>query len=449
MRTWLPATRRLVTPWLVPVVLAACVHAQPTRKPMTWPALDAQLLADSAATFNFRLGLPSALAVTPDGAVLFRRTGPRSFAADLSELDTKTGKVKTLFSVAQAADEKLSDAEKARRERTRTATRGVVDIDVSADGRLVMIPMSGEMVLIDRTNGKTVTWTLEGELYDPHLSPDGSRIAFVRGGDLWVVDANGGVPHQLTKHPEGFEYAVADFAAQEELGRTRGYWWSPDSKSIVFQRTDNRPIDTLYVADARHPEKPPVPFKSPRAGRPNAVVDLGIIAATGGEPRWLPWPVDKYPYLARVTWGERGPLSIVVLSREQQDLAVFAFDAKGEGKTLLTEHDDAWLEVPSTRGGFGYALGSPLWLADGTFLWMTEQHGDSWTIEQRSADGTVLRQITKPDLALTMTSAPSTSSSGRAPIRCAAASGACRSPAAHRCASGPTMASRPPTTTTA
>src|SRR3954469_18872226 len=79
------------------VLLGACMH-----KPMTtttWPELDKKLLADSAETFNFRLGLPSALAVTPDGAVLFRRTPARTFVADLYELDTKSGSIKTLLSV--------------------------------------------------------------------------------------------------------------------------------------------------------------------------------------------------------------------------------------------------------------------------------------------------------------------------------------------------------------
>src|SRR5574338_386397 len=113
------------------LVAIGCAHPQPRTTPMTWPALDAQLLADSATTYNFRLGQPTAVAVTADGAVLFRRTPPRDFAADLYELDMKTGKVKTLVSVAEvlgAGGEHLSDAEKARRERSRTATRGVVDV---------------------------------------------------------------------------------------------------------------------------------------------------------------------------------------------------------------------------------------------------------------------------------------------------------------------------------
>jgi dipeptidyl-peptidase-4 len=369
----------------------------------TWPALDAQLLADAAATYNFRLGLPAALAVTPDGAVLFRRTPPREFVADLYELDMKTGEVRTLVSVAEvlgSGDEQLSDAEKARRERSRTATRGVVDIDVSADGRLVMVPLAGRFYLVDRSTGERLAVDPQGAAYDPHLSPDGSRIGFVRDGDLWLVDSKGGAPRQLTKHPEGIEYGVADFAAQEELGRTRGWWWSPDGKQLVFQRTDARKVDTLYVSDPRNPEKAPVAFKYPRAGRPNATVDLAVIAVSGGEPRALTWPLDKYPYLARVSWGKHGPLSIVVLAREQQDVAVIAFDATGESRTLVTEHDKAWINVPSSRSGLGYGPGSPLWLADGSFLWATEAHGDAWTIEQRDKDGKVIKQVTTPELGL-------------------------------------------------
>jgi dipeptidyl-peptidase-4 len=367
---------------LVAITASACAHAPAMPTQPTWPALDAQLLSDAAETFNWRLGLPTPLAVTADGAVLFRRTQPRAFAADLFELDMATGTVKTLFAAnAPGLDEHLSDAEKARRERTRTVTRGVVDIDVSEDGRTVMIPLAGQLYLLDRTSGSKQAIDPGGEAYDPHLSPDGKQIAFVRDGDLWVVGTSGAA-RRLTKHPEGFEYGVADFAAMEELDRRRGFWWSPDSKQLLFQRSDNRNVDTIYVADARHPEKPPVPFKYPRAGRPNAILDLGMIDAAGGEPRWITWDHDKYPYLARVTWKPNAPVSIVVLSREQMDLAVIALEPM---RVLLTEHDDAWVNVPRP-GSFNYAAGAPLWIAQDKFLWTTERTGD-WTLEVRDTSG--------------------------------------------------------------
>ena len=370
---------------------------------MTWPAIDARLLADSAATFNFRLGLPTPLAVTPDGAVLFRRTAPRDFSSDLFEMDAKTGAVKTLVTAAEllsAGDEQLSDAEKARRERTRTATRGVVDIDVSADGKLVMIPLGGTFTLLDRTTGTRKTIDPQGPSNDPHLSPDGTQIAFVRDGDLWVIAVTGAAK-RLTKHPDGFEYATAEFAAQEELDRRRGFWWSPDGKQLLFQRSDLREVETVYVADARHPEKPPVQFKYPRAGTPNAIVDLGLVTVAGGEPQWIAWDLAKYPYLARVSWPAiaKAPLTIVVLSREQTDLAVIAPLAK---QTLIEEHDDAWLNVggAGSRLALGQTLGAPMWLPDGSgFLWTTESRG-AWTLERRTADGKLDKVLTNVELGL-------------------------------------------------
>jgi len=329
---------------------------------MSWPPLDPQLLADAAATFNFRLGLPTALAVTPDGAVLFRRTPAREFAADLYELDTQTGAVRVLLP-ATGGDEHLSDAEKARRERTRTVTRGVVDIDVSDDGRTVLVPLAGTLWLVDRSStlsaADRVAIDPGGEALDPHLSPDGSKIAFVRDGDLWVIGRTGGAK-RLTKHPDGFEYGTAEFAAQEELDRRRGFWWIGNDR-LLFQRSDLRPVDTIYVADARHNDKPPVPFKYPRAGRPNAKVDLGIVAASGpessvpgGEPEWIPVDDD---YIARVNWPD-----VVTLNRGQNKLTIWR-----DAKLAATFSSPTWIDLPRP-GSFAYQAGTPLWVGN-ELLW--------------------------------------------------------------------------------
>jgi dipeptidyl-peptidase-4 len=375
----------------------------------TWPTLDAQLLADSAATYGFRLGVPTPLAVTPDGAVLFRRTGPRAFAADLFELDARTGTVKTLATAADllgAGSEHVSEEEQARRERSRTATKGVVDIELSADGRLVLVPINGVFVILDRAAGTKQTIDPRGAALDPHLSPDGAQIAFVRGGDVWVIATTSATPTQLTKHPEGFEYGTAEFVAQEELDRGVGLWWSPDSKQLLFQRSDLRPVETVYIADAREPTKPPVAFKYPRAGTPNAIVDLGLVAASGGEPQWRTWDTAKYPYLGRVSWTANAPLTLVVLSRDQTDLAVITSPAGPRtlaSKPLLEEHDDAWINLAGagSRGtGGSHVKGAPLWLADGAgFLWMTEARG-AWTLELRKPGGELATVLTAPEFGL-------------------------------------------------
>lgn len=363
---------------------------------MTWPVLDDKLLADAAATYNFRLGVPAPLAITADGCVVFRRTPARGFAADLFEL-SPTGVVRTLATAEDllgASEETLSAPEKARRERTRTATRGVVDIDVSADGATIFVPIGGMFVLIDRATGMRTSIDPGGAAYDPHLSPDGAHIAFVRDHALWIIGRSGDA-RPLTVPPEGHEDGVADFAAQEELGRTRGYWWSPDGTQIAVQRTDNRAIDTIYVSDPRHPERAPVPFKYPRAGTANASVSLGVVAIARAAPastfdRTMTWDASV-EYLASVDWPAKAPLTAQVLDRDQTTITVLALDSSGLTQVLHTEHDDAWINVN---------VGAPRWLLDGSgFLWSTERLG-AWTLELRGRDGALVRQLTQPELML-------------------------------------------------
>jgi dipeptidyl-peptidase 4 len=360
--------------------------------------LNEAFLAQSAATYNFRLGQPQPLAVTRDGTVLFSRTPAREFAADLFELDGRTGEVRTLATVDSllaGAAEQLSEAELARRERTRTATRGLTNAELASDDRTVLVPLGDRVYLLDRLSGQVRALELgEGGVFDPRMAPDGAHIAFVRDGDVWVIaTAPGASARRLTQRPPELEYGCAEFAAQEELGRTRGLWWAPDSRTLLFQRTDARPVDTLYVADARHPQRPPVASKYPRAGTANAVVDLGLVSLDdGAAPRWVRWDLQRWPYLATVRWPRLGPLTLVVLDREQYEVAVLAVDTDTtELRTLLVERDPAWVNLPA---------GAPRWLDDGSgFLWMTEARG-GWTLQLHDAAGAPLRSLTEPAFGL-------------------------------------------------
>jgi dipeptidyl-peptidase-4 len=126
-----------------------------------------------------------------------------------------------------------------------------------------------------------------------------------------------------------------------------------------------------------------------------------VIAAGGGDPTWLTWDLETYPYLGRVDWPAKGPLTIVVLSRPQTELAVI--EPRNNNKIILTEHDDAWVNLGGSGIGRGAAIGAtrgaPLWLPDGTFLWTTESRG-AWTLELRAADGALVRPLTTPDFGL-------------------------------------------------
>ena len=358
-----------------------------------WPPIDEAFLTAYTETSRFTLGHPIPLAITPDGTVLFRRTPPRSRVADLYALDARTGaerKLAAADTLLAGEGEELSDAERARRERTRTSTRGVVDVDVARDGKTALVPLGDRVFVVDVATGKAREVAVgDGYPYDPRLAPDGKTVAFVRDGEVWLAGVDGRAPRQLTRGAGGaIEHGVAEFVAQEELDRTRGYWWSPDAATILYQRSDATAVDTLYVSDPRHPEKAPVPFRYPRPGRPNVDVGLALIAAAGGEPRPVTWDRARWPYVADVTWEAGAPLTLVVLDRDQVEVGVLRVDvATGTTTVLHSERDDAWINL---------AKGSPRWLADGAgFLWLSEQPGD-WVLELRGPDGALVRRLTEP-----------------------------------------------------
>jgi dipeptidyl-peptidase-4 len=342
-------------------------------------------------TGRFRLGRPSAIKPTPDGgAILFLRSGPRDRVRDLYELDLESGAERVLMTaemILQGEEEELTAEELARRERMRNTSRGISAYDLSGDGKRILVPLAGRLFVVERATGKVRELTSEfGSPIDPRLSPDGSRVACVRDGELYVIDINSGEERRLTTGAGGpISHGLAEFVAQEEMGRYRGYWWSPDSKKIVYQRTDNSGLEMMSIMDATHPEKAPNSWAYPRPGKANAKVSLGIIAATGGETTWIDWDRERYEYLARVVWSEHGPLTLLVQNREQTEQRLLTVDcSKGSTSSLLVERDEAWVEIDTDM---------PFWLPEGAgFLWTSESDGHK-TLEYRDRAGKLLRAV--------------------------------------------------------
>src|SRR5689334_23881329 len=111
------------------------------------PLSDTKFLRDYAETRGFMLGRPTKAKPTPDGkAVLFLRAEARVPKLRLYEFDVATGRTRELLTpeaVLKGAEERLSPEEKARRERQRVSVGGFTDFQLSRDGSLVLVSLSG------------------------------------------------------------------------------------------------------------------------------------------------------------------------------------------------------------------------------------------------------------------------------------------------------------------
>lgn len=363
---------------------------------------------DLAETRNFTLGRPVSPKITPDGqTVIFLRAMPREPVLRLYELDLGSGRERELLTPAQllgGTEEQLSADEKARRERQRVSLKGFTSFQLSKDGTQLLVTLSGKLYVVNRgsaggTTGADLKVTaLPGSGWiDPRFSPDGAFIA-AAGADreLHVIDPARGTERAITTGATAtIAHGTAEFVAQEEMSRNEGYWWSPDSRTLVVQETDEAQVEVRHVADALHPEVVPTRFFYPRAGSANAVVRLFLLSRDGGKTLPVTWDNTVFPYLAHVAWEKNAPLTLQVQNREQTDLRLLAVDpATGRTRELLRETDAAWVNLDDNGSGSTADRRPPVWFKDGShFLWTTERRG-AWQVELRAADGALVRELT-------------------------------------------------------
>ncbi len=348
-------------------------------------------LKNAAETRQYQLGRPQGLKVSPDGkTVFFLRSAPRVPTLGLYAYDVASGETKELVTPAQVlggAEEQVSAAEKARRERLRIFASGFTSFGLSPDGRQVLLPLSGKLFLFDReTQRARAIYSGEAPIIDPRFSPDGKKIAYVKNNDVFVVDLATGRERQITKGgTDEKPHGLAEFVAQEEMGRMEGYWWSPDAGRLVYAEVDHAGVERFSIPDPARPERPVEQFPYPRPGKNNATVKLGIVSAAGGKTTWIKWDDSKYPYVARVLWKEKAaPLTLLVQTRDQREEALLTVDPKtGATKVLHVETDEAWLNLDESV---------PAWLPDGSgWLFVSERSGRR-ELELRGPDG-ALKQV--------------------------------------------------------
>jgi len=368
--------------------LAACLA-------LTSPVLAGKLpperiFADPSLTGPIAKGV----ALSPDGkrVTYLKAKAEAANVQDLWAADVAGGEPYRLIDSAALSSgaKELSEAEKARRERGRVFSRGIVEYSWDSQGRFILVPLDGDLYLDSVADGKVSRLTeTPGDEVDAKVSPLGGYVSYVRDQNLYVKPVNGGAEKALTTDgKDALSFGVAEFIAQEELDRFSGYWWSPSEGHIAYARVDESGVDIVPRADIGPGGATVVLQRYPRAGRPNAVVDLFVRDMATGQAVQLDLGAEKDIYVARVDWAANGRTVYVQrLSRDQKTLDIIAFDpATGKGKTILTETDRNFIEVHEDFRP----------LSDGSFLWSSEKSGFNH-LYRHAADGKLIAQITKGD----------------------------------------------------
>jgi dipeptidyl-peptidase-4 len=257
-------------------------------------------------------------------------------------------------------DRDVPAAERAHRERTRERAAGITAYAATPDLTLVALAHGGRLHLVSTADGTHRSIDGSTAVVDPRPSPTGAHVAWISDGGLHVVDVATGATRQVAGEdaPE-VTWGLAEFIAAEEMGRLRGYWWSPDGGSIAACRVDTTPVDLWWLHEPATPAARPRPLRYPAAGRANAAVRLAILGLDGRRVD-VSWNTERWPYLTSVRWDADAPLTLAVQSRDQRELAILTVD--GDDGTTHQHRcvgGDPWVEL---------VPGVPRWMPDGRLV---------------------------------------------------------------------------------
>jgi len=341
---------------------AAALHGQSGQKPLS---LD--VIYTPGAQVNFS-GFTQQTAWLDDDTYLVRQPGG---GRAWQKVNVATGTASPLYDVAAMANA-LAALPGVSREAAAAAARGSLEFNDTHTAALVT--MASDLFYFEFASERAVRLTnKEGAEELATFSPNGRTVAFVRDHNLFAVDVAGARERALTADgSKDIFNGQLDWLYQEEVygrGNFQGFWWSPDSSRVAFLRLDERPVPEYTVTD-HIPYRPELEVTDyPKAGDPNPLVRLGIVAADGGAVTWT--DANRYasaePLIVEVSWTpDSRYVEHQVQDREQTWLDMNLADvSNGRTRTLLRETTKAWVNN----------LGSPVWLKDGSFLWLSERTG--------------------------------------------------------------------------
>ena len=225
--------------------------------------VDSTISYEDIATFP-RPGCsaPDSIAFSPDDSVVtYLASSDGSLSRQLYAMDIASGHVRELCKPPSGTgeEETFSLEEKLRRERARQLHTGITSYAWSdgakEGGGKILVPIGNELFVQEGLDGALQRLfdpavllpkdaAAEASLppiLDARISADGKMVGFVWDRELYVVPTDcKSTPLQLTQGARGTELTngLADYVAQEEMGRFEGYWISGDSSMAAFTQVD-------------------------------------------------------------------------------------------------------------------------------------------------------------------------------------------------------------------
>ena len=180
------------------------------------------------------------------------------------------------------------------------------------------------------------------------LSPEGTRVGFVRDHNIYIADLKTGKETAVTTDgTENILNGEFDWVYEEEFGLADAWRWSPDGEKIAFWKLDQTREKVYHLVDEMGEYNTVFDLKYPKVGEQNAIVKIGVADLATGKTNWMDIGTNDDIYIPRIFWtNSSGTLALMRLNRLQNHLEILMADSKtGKSRTIINDSNSTWIDV--------------------------------------------------------------------------------------------------------
>jgi len=282
-------------------------------------------------------------------------------------------------------------------------TGGIQSYSFSSDEKMILIANNTNPIyrhsftadyFLYNIETKELNKVLE-QVQEPTLSPDGKKIAYAKGNNLFIYDIASQFNTQITTdgNKNTIINGITDWVYEEEFAFVRAFDWSKDSKKIAFIRFDESQVPEFSMSIFKKDLYPKTEtFKYPKAGEKNSLVTLHLYDLNAKSIKKVDLSQYNDFYIPRIKWtNDANVLSAQVLNRHQNNLDLLFIDGNtGAEKVVLNEKDKAYVDITDNL----------TFLKDNSFIWTSEKDGFNH-IYLYDKTGKLRNQVTKGNWEIT------------------------------------------------
>lgn len=274
----------------------------------------------------------------------------------------------------------------------------VRSFSMNNDENMFLIPTKRESIyrhsfkadyLIWNKDKKTLTpLSTEGKQQLADFSPSGSKVAFVRDNNIFVMDLISDEEKQITTdgRKNHIINGTCDWVYEEEFGFTKAYFWSPDGSRIAYYRFDESRVKEYTITNYGDLYPDWETYKYPKAGEDNSIVEVYVYELATGITTKMDIGQETDQYIPRIKWTNNpNTLAIQRLNRLQNHLDILLADvSSGHSHIMYSEDNTYYIDITNDL----------TFLPDNKYFIMTSE-GDGYNhIYLYNIDGALKKRLT-------------------------------------------------------